>query len=70
MSNNMHMFRKQFPNGLLVDVQHNPDGFNDRYSTDYPYSVMVQDVKNGFASFENIETAKEVFQIIAEVQKW
>ena len=45
--NAMHMFRKQFPNGWLVDVQHNPDGFNDRYSTNYPYSVMVQTHKNG-----------------------
>jgi hypothetical protein len=70
MSNAMHMFRKQFPNGWLVDVQHDPDGFNDRYSTDYPYSVMVQNVETGFASFENIETAEEVFKIIADTKKW
>lgn len=70
MSNNMHMFRKQFPNGWLVDVKHNQDGFNDRYSTNYQYSVMVQNVESGFASFENIETAEEVFKIIADIQKW
>lgn len=67
--NSLNMFRKQFPNGWLVDVQHNPDGFNDRYSTDYPYSVMVERVGGGFVSFKNIETAEEVFKIIADTQK-
>lgn len=70
MSNTMHMFRKQFPNGWLVDVQYDPEGFNDRYSTNYKYSVMVQNVASGFASFENIEKPSEVFKIIADTQKW
>ncbi|UGO52526.1 hypothetical protein PAULFLAKE_35 [Enterococcus phage vB_EfaS_Paulomi] len=39
------------------------------YSTDYPYSVMMQHVASGFVSFENIETAEEVFKIIAKYAK-
>lgn len=70
MSNNMHMFRKQFPSGWLVDVKYNPEGFNDMYSTNYPYSVMVERVGGVFVRFENIETAQEVFKIIADTQKW
>lgn len=68
--NNSHVFRKEFPNGWLVDVKFNPNGFNDMYSTDYKYSVMVQNIESGFASFENIEKASEVFKYIGEVLKW
>ena len=42
--NSSHVFRKEFPNGWLVD--------------------------SGFASFENIEKASEVFKYIGEVLKW
>ena len=31
--NNPHMFRKLFPNGCLIDVKYNPNGFGDMYST-------------------------------------
>lgn len=68
--NSSHVFRKEFPNGWLVDVKFNPNGFNDMYSTDYKYSVMVQDIESGFASFENIEKASEVFKYIGEVLTW
>lgn len=68
--NSSHVFRKEFPNGWLVDVKFNPNGFNDMYSTDYKYSVMIQHIESGFASFENIEKASEVFKYIGEVLKW
>lgn len=68
--NSSHVFRKEFPNGWLVDVKFNPNGFGDMYSTDYQYSVMVQHIESGFASFENIEKASEVFKYIGEVLKW
>lgn len=68
--NSSHVFRQEFPNGWLVDVKFNPNGFNDMYSTDYKYSVMVQDIESGFASFENIEKASEVFKYIGEVLTW
>lgn len=68
--NRMHMFNKEFPNGWGVDVKHCPNGFGDMYSTDYPYSVMTYKRDEGFTSFENIEKPSEVFQYIAEVQKW
>ncbi len=68
--NNMYMFNKEFPNGWGVDVKHNPNGFGDMYSTNYTYSVMTYKRDEGFTSFENIEKPSEVFQYIAEVQKW
>lgn len=68
--NNMHMFRKLFPNGCLIDVKYNPNGFGDMYSTNYNYSVMMQHVASGFVKFENIETAQEVFQLIAKYAKY
>ena len=67
--NNLHMFRKLFPNGWLIDVKYNPNGFGDMYSTNYNYSVMMQHVASGFVSFENIETAGEVFKLIAKYAK-
>lgn len=67
--NNTNMFRKLFPNGWLIDVKHNQNGFGDMYSTNYNYSVMLQHVQSGFVSFENIETAQEVFQLIAKYAK-
>ncbi|ASZ75692.1 hypothetical protein phiSHEF5_36 [Enterococcus phage phiSHEF5] len=67
--NNTYMFRKLFPNGWLIDVKHNPNGFGDMYSTNYNYSVMMQHVPSGFVRFENIETAQEVFQLIAKYAK-
>lgn len=67
--NNLHMFRKLFPNGWLIDVKHNTNGFGDMYSTNYNYSVMRQHVPSGFVSFENIETAQEVFKLIAKYAK-
>lgn len=68
--NSMHMFNKEFPNGWSVNVKHNPNGFGDMYSTNYPYSVMVHKCDTGFTKFVNIEKPSEVFQYIAEVQKW
>lgn len=67
--NSSHVFRKKFPNGWLIDVKHNPNGFGDMYSTNYNYSVMMQHVASGFVRFENIETAQEVFQLIAKYAK-
>ncbi|QVU02007.1 XRE family transcriptional regulator [Enterococcus phage vB_EfaS_785CC] len=66
--NNMHMFRKLFPNGWVVDVKHNPDGFGEMYTTNYPYSVITYKRDTGFTKFVNIEKPSEVFQYIAEVQ--
>ena len=68
--NNIHMFNKEFPNGWGVNVKHNQTGFGELYTTKYPYSVMVYNKNSGFTKFENIEKASEVFQYIAEVQKW
>lgn len=68
--NNTNMFRKLFPNAWVIDVKHNPNGFGDMYSTNYNYSVMVQHIGYGFTSFKNIEKPSEVFQYIAEVQRW
>lgn len=68
--NSSHVFRKEYPNGWLVDVKFNPNGLGDMYSTDYQYSVMLQHRKSGFVRFENIEKPSEVFKYIAEVLKW
>lgn len=68
--NNMRMFNKEFPNGWGVDVIHNPTGFGDMYNTNYPYSVMTYKRDEYFQDFKNIEKPSEVFQYIADVQKW
>ncbi|AHN83288.1 hypothetical protein CO47_0117 [Enterococcus phage AUEF3] len=39
------------------------------YSTNYNYSVMMQHLASGFVKFENIETAQEVFKLIAKYAK-
>lgn len=68
--NNAHMFRKLFPNGCLIDVKYNPNGFGDAYSTDFPYSVMTYKRDEGFTSFQNMQYASEVFHYMAEVMDW
>lgn len=68
--NSLNMFNKEFPNGWNVDIKHNPNGFGDMYSTDYPYSVMTYKRDEGFASFENIQYPSEVFAYIAKVMSW
>lgn len=67
---NLHMFNKEFPNGWSVNVKHNPTGFGEMYTTNYPYSVMTYKRDTGFTKFVNIEKASDVFHYIAEVSKW
>lgn len=68
--NSLHMLSKEFENGWGFDIKYKPDGFGDMYSTDYPYSVRTYNRKAGFANFKNFQYPSEVFQYIAEVQKW
>lgn len=68
--NNIQIFNKEFPNGWSVNVKHNPNGFGDIYSTNYPYSVMVHKRDTGFTKFVNIEKPSEVLHYIAQISKW
>lgn len=65
-----HISNQVFDNGWEIDVKYNPNGFNDMYSTNYKYSVMVRETKSGFTSFHNLEKAFDVFQMIIEVSKY
>lgn len=65
-----HISNQSFDNGWDVDVKFNPNGFNDMYSTNYNYSVMVTHHESGFTSFHNLEKAFDVFQLILEVSKY
>ena len=68
--NNIQIFNKEFPNGWSVNVKHNPNGFGEIYSTNYPYSVMVHKRDTGFTKFVNIEKPSEVLHYIAQISKW
>lgn len=68
--NSMHMLNREFENGWGINIKHNPDGFGDVYSTNYPYSVMTFNREHGFTEFRNMQYASDVFHYMAEVMDW
>lgn len=68
--NSMEILSREFENGWGISITHNPNGFGDAYSTDFPYSVMTYKRDEGFTSFQNMQYASEVFHYMVEVMDW